>query len=134
MGFGSIGGGGNNFTLPDYSLSPITYPRYFNGWEVKEISFFQEIPPHSNAILFLGYPPSKSEAIPLEISASIYEAIPLEISVSIYDVSLNIWLFHKDWFIYTNKSGSYLSLLNPTTQSIAIAGTLKYFFGTRGIL
>lgn len=122
MGFGSIGGGGNNFTLPDYSLSPITYPRYFNGWEVKEISFFQEIPPHSNAILFLGYPPSKSEAIPLEIS------------VSIYDVSLNIWLFHKDWFIYTNKSGSYLSLLNPTTQSIAIAGTLKYFFGTRGIL
>lgn len=118
MGFGSIGGGGNNFTLPDYSLSPITYPRYFNGWEVKEISFFYLIPAYNNANIFLGVPPPKSLAVPIEIS------------VSSYDEVSNRWVYNQDWVIDTRPTDAFLRLNNSTSIPIWVAGTLKYFFGT----
>ncbi len=114
MGF-IIGGGSGGSGLPDYSLTPIIYPRkWVNGNYVEEVSFSLQIPAFNQALIFLGIT-LKSEIL-----------VPIEISVFIFNENTQRWEFWQNWHIFENSSSWHLRILNSINSNRIFSGVLRY--------
>jgi hypothetical protein len=117
--FGANDGGGGGGELPDYSLTPIIYPRmWINNRPVKEISIFSGIPAYNQASIFL-------EATPLREFLH-----PIEGNIFVSDDTLNRWTMWSDWFILKSNSEWFLRVINNTSEFRYFSGTLKYSTST----
>jgi hypothetical protein len=117
--FGANDGGGGGGELPDYSLTPIIYPRmWINNHPVKEISIFSGIPAYNQASIFL-------EATPLREFLH-----PIEGNIFVFDDTLNRWTMWSDWFILKSDSEWFLRVINNTSEFRYFSGTLKYSTST----
>lgn len=113
--FGANDGGGGGGELPDYSLTPIIYPRmWINNRPVKEISIFSGIPAYNQASIFL-------EATPLRAFLH-----PIEGNIFVFDDTLNRWTMWSDWFILKSGSEWILKVINDASELRFFSGTLKY--------
>ncbi|MCS6794936.1 MAG: hypothetical protein RMJ97_07040 [Raineya sp.] len=110
---GGSGGGGGGF-LPDYSLSPIIYPRkWVNGNDVYEISVNDVLNSFAtNSYFLINKTPAETCAI-------------VEHSFA-YTTNGLSWNEFGSWKVFSSGINALLFINNPFPQQILVTGVIKY--------
>ncbi|WP_448530390.1 hypothetical protein [Raineya sp.] len=114
MGYINKGGSGGGGILPDYSLSPIVYPRkWVNGNFVYEISVQEVLSSWGSNWYFL-------------LSKTIVDtAAIIEHSFAYTDDGIN-WYKFDNFNVWSGSFSAFLHIYNPTPNQILVTGVIKY--------